>query len=214
MHRYIDELRLLQAIRLAVLATDAAGTITFVNRAATEVFATVDAELVGRPVHDLIEPGAGDGPLDLDAVIAGDTWRGDLTLRRPRGDTFVAAVSGTPVRDSTGQITGMVVVAEDMSEIRSAEAAAASSEARLRLAHEAAQLGSWHWNLATGEVVWDEQLEAIYGMAPGTFGRSYEAWLETVLPEDRDQVLEAVQAAWDARTTYVLRNRIRWPDGT
>ncbi|HSU73766.1 MAG TPA: SpoIIE family protein phosphatase [Terrabacter sp.] len=214
MHRYIDELRLLQAIRLAVVATDAAGTITFVNRAATEVFGTVDAELVGHQVHDLIAPGASDGPMDLDAVIAGATWRGDLILRRPRGDTFVAAVSGTPVRDPTGQITGMVVVAEDMSAVRSAEAAAASSEARLRLAHEAAQLGSWHWNLATGEVVWDEQLEAIYGMAPGTFGRSYEAWLETVLPEDRDQVLEAVQAAWEARSTYVLRNRIRWPDGT
>jgi PAS domain S-box-containing protein len=214
MHRYIDELRLLQAIRLAVLATDAVGTITFVNRAATEVFATVDAELVGHHVHDLIAPGASDGPLDLDAVLAGDTWRGDLTLRRPRGDTFVATVSGTPVRDPTGQITGIVVVAEDMSEIRSAEAATAASEARLRLAHEAAQLGSWHWNLATGEVVWDEQLEAIYGMAPGTFGRSYEAWLETVLAEDRDQVLAVVQAAWEARSTYVLRNRIRWPDGT
>ncbi len=214
MHRYIDELRLLQAIRLAVLATDAVGTITFVNRAATEVFATVDAELVGRHVHDLIAPGPSDGPLDLDAVIAGDTWRGDLTLRRPHGDTFVAAVSGTPVRDPTGKVTGSVLVAEDISEIRAAEAAAAASEARLRLAHEAAQLGSWHWNLATGEVVWDEQLEAIYGMAPGTFGRSYEAWLETVLPEDRDQVLAAVQAAWDARSTYVLRNRIRWPDGT
>jgi PAS domain-containing protein len=84
MHRYIDELRLLQAIRLAVLATDAVGTITFVNRAATEVFATVDAELLGRQVRDLIEPGTSDGPLDLDQVIAGDTWRGDLTLRRPR----------------------------------------------------------------------------------------------------------------------------------
>jgi PAS domain S-box-containing protein len=214
MHRYIDELRLLQAIRLAVLATDAVGTITFVNRAATEVFATVDAELVGRPVHDLIAPDAGDGSLDLDAVIGGDTWRGDLTLRRPHGDTFVAAVSGTPVRDSTGEITGIVVVAEDMSEIRAAEAAAAASEARLRLAHEAAQLGSWHWDLAADEVVWDEQLEAIYGMAPGTFGRSYEAWLETVLPQDRNQVLAAVQAAWDTRSTYVLRNRIRWPDGT
>jgi PAS domain S-box-containing protein len=214
MHRYIYELRLLQAIRLAVLATDAVGTITFVNRTATEVFATVDAELVGRHVHDLITPGASDDPLDLDAVLAGETWRGDLSLQRPRGDTFVATVSGTPVRDPTGEITGIVVVAEDMTEIRAAEAAAAASEARLRLAHEAAQLGSWHWNLATGEVVWDEQLEAIYGMTPGTFGRSYEAWLETVLPEDRDEVLAAVQAAWDARSTYVLRNRIRWPDGT
>ncbi len=214
MHRYIDELRLLQAIRLAVLATDAAGTITFVNRAATEAFATVDAELLGRHVGELTVPGAGNGSLALDAVVAGETWRGDLSLRRPRGDTFVAAVSGTPVRDAAGQVTGTVVVAEDMTEIRSAEAAAAASEARLRLAHEAAQLGSWHWDLASGEVVWDEQLEAIYGMAPGTFGRSYEAWLATVHPEDRDEVLAAVQEAWDARSTYVLRNRIEWPDGT
>ena len=215
MHRYIDELRLLQAIRLAVLATDAVGTITFVNRAATEVFNTVDVELVGSHVLELVEPpGAGDDPFDLDAVIAGDTWRGDLTLRRTRGDTFVAAVSATPVRNPTGQVTGSVVVAEDMSDIRAAEAATAGSEARLRLAHEAAQLGSWHWNLTTGDVVWDEQLEAIYGMAPGTFGRTYEAWLETVFPEDRDQALAAVQAAWDARSSYVLRNRIRWPDGT
>ena len=212
MHRYIDELRLLQAIRLAVVATGAAGTITFVNPAATELFAAVDAELVGRPVHDLIASGT--GPPALDAVMTGETWRGDLTLRRLHGDTFLAAVSGTPVLDSTGQVTGMVVVAEDMSEIRSAEAAAAASEARLRLAHEAAQLGSWHWDLAADEVVWDEQLEAIYGMAPGTFGRSYEAWLETILPEDRDEALAAVAAAWEARSSYVLRNRIRWPDGT
>ena len=153
MHHYIDELRLLQAIRLAVLATDSFGSITFVNRAATEVFATVDAELVGRPVHDLIAQGASAAPLDLDAVLAGETWRGDLTLRRPHGDTFVAAVSGTPIRDATGQVTGIVVVAEDMSQIRTAQTAAAASEARLRLAHEAAQLGSWHWNLATEEVV-------------------------------------------------------------
>ena len=214
MHHYIDELRLLQAIRLAVLATDPAGTITFVNRAATEVLATVDDELLGHDVGDLIVPGPGNDSLDLEAVVAGETWRGDLTLRRPRGDAFVAAVSATPVCDAVGRITGTVVVAEDMTDIRSAEAAAAASEARLRLAHEAAQLGSWHWDLASGEVVWDEQLEAIYGMAAGTFGRTYEAWLETVDPQDRDEVLAAVQTAWEACSTYVLRNRIQWPDGT
>ena len=214
MHRYIDELRLLQAIRLAVLATDTAGTITFVNQAASEVYATDDAELVGAEVRALFVTSDDGDSLDLDAVIAGETWSGDVTLRRPRGDTFVAAVSATPVRDPAGQITGAVVVAEDMTEIRSAEAAAAASEQRLRLAHEAAQLGSWHWDLASGEVVWDEQLEAIYGMAPGTFGGTFEAWLETVTPEDRDQAMAVVQEAWDSLSTYVLRNRIRWPDGT
>jgi PAS domain S-box-containing protein len=214
MHRYIDELRLLQAIRLAVLATDTAGTVKFLNQAASEVYATADAELLGEDVRVLSVPRDDGASLDLDAVLAGQTWSGDVTLRRPRGDTFVAAVSATPVRDLAGEITGAVVVAEDMTEIRSAEAAAAASEQRLRLAHEAAQLGSWHWDLASGEVVWDEQLEAIYGMAPGTFGGTFEAWLETVAPEDRDQAMAVVQEAWDSCSTYVLRNRIRRPDGT
>ena len=33
--------------------------------------------------------------------------------------------------------------------------------------HEAAQLGTWQWEISTGAVVWDERLEAIFGYAPG-----------------------------------------------
>ena len=109
---------------------------------------------------------------------------------------------------------GAVVVAEDMTEIREAEAEAAASEQRLRLAHEAAELGSWHWDMGTGITVWDEQLEAIYGLPPGGFDGTFEAWLATVHPDDREHALSVVQQAIEARSAYVLRNRMFWPDGT
>jgi PAS domain S-box-containing protein len=214
--RYIDELRLLQAIRLSVVATDRHGIITFVNEAGAEAYAAEADDLLGLDVRSLLSPDAPaiEGGFDFDAVMAGLTWRGDLTVRRPHGGTFVAAVSATPTRDRDGEITGAVVVAEDMTEIRAAEAEAEASQQRLRLAHEAAELGSWHWDMTTGVTVWDEQLETIYGMPPGGFDGTFEAWLDTVHPDDRERVLQAVQEAIDARSSYVLRNRVNRPDGT
>ncbi len=216
MQRYIDELRLLQAIRLSVVATDRHGIITFVNEAGAETYAADADDLIGLDVRSLLSPDAPaiEGGFDFDAVMAGLTWRGDLTVRRPHGETFVAAVSATPTRDRDGEITGAVVVAEDMTEIREAEAEAEASQQRLRLAHEAAELGSWHWDMTTGVTVWDEQLEAIYGMPPGGFDGTFEAWLDTVHPDDRERVLLAVQEAIDARSSYVLRNRVNRSDGT
>lgn len=217
MQRYIDELRLLQAIRLAVVATDERGVISFVNEAGAEAYAAGVDDLVGRDLRELLplerlDNGA-QPAFDFDAVMAGETWRGDLTVRRPRGDTFVAAVSATPIRDREGVVTGAVVVAEDMTEIREAEAEAAASQQRLRLAHEAAELGSWHWDMTTGVTVWDEKLEEIYGMPPGGFDGTFEAWLETVHPDDRERVLQVVQDAIEARSSYVLRNRVNRDDG-
>ncbi len=215
MQRYIDELRLLHAIRLAVLATDTGGVITFVNEAATETYAADAEGLLGRDVLGLLSSGPNsESPFDLDAVLAGETWRGDLSVRRPLGGTLLAAVSATPIRDGAGAVVGAVVVAEDMTEVREAEAEAAASEQRLRLAHAAAELGSWHWDMATGVTVWDEQLEAIYGMPPGGFDGTFEAWEATLHPDDHDRVMAIVQDAVAARSSYVLRNRMFWPDGT
>jgi PAS domain S-box-containing protein len=217
MHRYIDELQLLQAIRLAVVATDAAGVVTFANEAASEVYGAEAPELLGRDVVELFggrDPAGQAAALDLAAVLAGSTWSGDLTVRLPDGAERLAAVSATRVLDGEGTVSGAVVVAEDLTEVREAEAVAAASEQRLRLAHEAAELGSWHWDIPGGTTVWDEQLEAIYGMPPGGFGGSFEAWQRTIHPDDHDRVMAVVQEALDARSSYVLRNRIFWPDGT
>jgi PAS domain S-box-containing protein len=111
-------------------------------------------------------------------------------------------------------VLGAVVLAEDLTEIRAAEREAAASEQRLRLAHEAAELGSWHWDMATGVTVWDEELEAIYGMPPGGFDGTFDAWEATLHPDDHDQAMAIVEEAIGARSSYVLRNRIFWPDGT
>lgn len=213
--RYLDELRLLHAIGLAVVATDRDGVVTFVNDKAAEVYAAGPDDLLGRDIRELMasDPGA-TTPFDLGVIQGGQPWRGELSARRPGGGVFLAGVSVTPVRDGDGDVLGAVVLAEDLTEIRAAEREAAASEQRLRLAHEAAELGSWHWDMATGVTVWDEELEAIYGMPPGGFDGTFDAWEATLHPDDHDQAMAIVEEAIGARSSYVLRNRIFWPDGT
>ena len=57
--------------------------------------------------------------------------------------------------------------------------------ARAALALEAAHAGTWKWIVATGELEWDEQLERVFGVVPGTFQGTLEAYLDLVHPADR-----------------------------
>jgi PAS domain S-box-containing protein len=84
----------------------------------------------------------------------------------------------------------------------------------LRAALAAAGTGTWRWDAASGLVRWDPTLEALCGIAPGQFEATYEAWLETLHPDERDGILALVQDALDRRTAYQFEHRTIWPDGT
>jgi PAS domain S-box-containing protein len=84
----------------------------------------------------------------------------------------------------------------------------------LQAALAAAGTGTWHWSVATGLVHWDATLEALCGMAPGEFGATYEAWLESLHPDERDGILGLVQDALERRGPYQFEHRTVWPDGT
>jgi PAS domain S-box-containing protein len=89
-----------------------------------------------------------------------------------------------------------------------------TDELRLRLAHEAAELGTWHWNAADDSNVWDDQMLRIYGLTRETFDGSWDFWVSSIYPDDREQAIAVVQEAMAGCASYVLRNRIVRPDGT
>ena len=215
MQRCVDELPLLDAIRLSVIATDADGVVSFANEAAAEMFAAT-GDLVGHRLLDFLAwpEQRPEGRRELDAVLAGATWHGDLLLRRLDGTRMVAAVTATPVRDPAGDVRGSVVVCEDMTEVRQGEARREAAERRLRLAHEAAGLGAWQWEIPTGRVSWDARLEEIFGLAPGEYDGTVDTWMEMLHPDDRAEMIGIVQQAMTACSPYVLRTRIVRPDGT
>jgi len=93
-----------------------------------------------------------------------------------------------------------------------AEAAARESEEGLRLAVQAGQMGTWEWTIATGRVVWSPALEAIHGLAPGSFRGTFDAFRAEIHSEDLVRVEKAIAEALETGT-HRLEYRIVRPDG-
>ncbi|WP_282945096.1 SpoIIE family protein phosphatase [Cellulomonas endometrii] len=83
---------------------------------------------------------------------------------------------------------------------------------RWQLAITAGGVGSFDWDLQTGLLEWDDQLHALFGVAPGEFARSIEAFDALVHPDDRGRVHEALQDAIAACSEYTAEYRVVHPD--
>jgi PAS domain S-box-containing protein len=86
-------------------------------------------------------------------------------------------------------------------------------EERLQLALDAGRMGNWDWNIQTGKVTWSADLEAIHGLAPGSFPGTFEAYKNEIHPDDRQKV-EAAIAQNLQRGEHHVEYRIVRPDGS
>jgi PAS domain S-box-containing protein len=102
---------------------------------------------------------------------------------------------------------------EDAAENRKrAEEQLQLSEERLALAVIGAGLGTWHFNVVTGEFVWSEKCREIFGVSPeGPL--TYEVFIGMIFPEDRERVDQAVAEALKEKKDYAAEFRIVRPDG-
>src|SRR6187551_3579541 len=69
------------------------------------------------------------------------------------------------------------------------------SEETLRLALQAASLGTWSFDPATGAMDWSVEMERIFGLEPGGFSGSFTAFAALIRPEDRERVRATLEAA-------------------
>lgn len=97
--------------------------------------------------------------------------------------------------------------------LKRTEQALRESEAQLRLALEAACMGTWNWNILTGEIVWSANMEALFGLKPGGFDGRYETFVNCLHPDDRDRVLNAISDAVSLGEPYEIEFRVVFPDG-
>jgi PAS domain S-box-containing protein len=76
------------------------------------------------------------------------------------------------------------------------------SEASLRLALEAGEMGSFEWNIQMGEIRWSDNLEAIHGLPAGTFSGTFESFQNLIHAEDRPGVLEKIRCCVETGADY------------
>jgi PAS domain S-box-containing protein len=85
---------------------------------------------------------------------------------------------------------------------------------RLRDALKEVRVGSWDWDIRTGDLVWDEAALELYGTRPAEFTGRIESWMRFVHPDDLAPTLAAAQRAIADGTVYEAEYRVRRLDGT
>ncbi len=86
-------------------------------------------------------------------------------------------------------------------------------ELEARLAFAAGRMGSWRWDIRTGEVSWSKEMEAAYGLEPGTFGGTLAAFVERIHPDDRERIAAELELATAAGADFSMEHRVLMDDG-
>ncbi len=212
----VAEREIFDALHRAVVVTDPHGRIQFWNAAAEALYGWTDQEVVGLSVIDVLAP-EDELPANqaqLQAVASGHAVSGERTVTRRDGSRIRVLTFTRPVFDKFGTVKALVGSAEDVTAQRQAEQHARELTEHFRFAIQAGGLGTWRWDMATGETTWDERLEALFGLPPGGFDGSFESYTSRLHPADRERVLAAVEDAVATRSSYRVEHRVVWPDGS
>jgi two-component system, cell cycle sensor histidine kinase and response regulator CckA len=170
----------------------------------------------------------------------GDGWAHALNRALPDAASVVGSASADFLPGLPGVQVSLAESLEDDSELlvlrasqlgpraASAESSGAQSAADGQLpssaaddtnaiflsqAEELSHIGCFEWDIHSNRVRWSDGLFRIYGLEPQQFEATLEAFLERVVPEDRPQVMQAVQGAMRDRSEFISKERIRRDNG-
>ncbi len=102
----------------------------------------------------------------------------------------------------------------DITERKQVQEALQQSGQRLSLAQQIAHVGTFDWDIRTDVNVWTPELEAMYGLPPGGFAGTEEAWEQLIHPDDRAGAIRLVEQAFETGEPTEGQWRIVWPDGS
>ncbi len=169
----------------AMFIKDPDGRYLFMNEEGARVLSVNREQAIGRTDHDLLPP-------ELAAqFVANDqrVWESErlLTVEElvPQADgVHTSVVKKFLLWDEQSRPYALSGIALDITPGLKLEAAVQASEARLRLAQSAANIGVFDWDILAQKGVWSPELERMWGLPLGGYDGTAEAWRHLVHPDD------------------------------
>ncbi len=108
-----------------------------------------------------------------------------------------------------GRVVALTLLATDVTRLKHADLALHASEEKLRVAVAATGMGLWSWDAIKDEVVWDDVVTDLFGLAEGQAPQTYAEWFDLIHPADRARVAAAMDRSRRSGTFEDFEHRSR-----
>ncbi len=197
--------------------TDVDHRFTYVSERGPEAIGSNTKDILGKSRWDLVSKNINEEKWK--------THRDDLenhkmfreleySIITSTNEEIIISVSGIPVFDGEGEFHGYRGTARDVTIRRASELLLKKSEERFTKSQNFANIGTWDWNIQSGELYWSERIGPLFGYEPGQLETTYDNFVTAIHPEDREMVTGAVMACIEKGEEYNIEHRVVWPNGT
>ncbi|MCW9005083.1 MAG: PAS domain-containing protein, partial [Gammaproteobacteria bacterium] len=187
--------------------TDIAGRITFVNDKFCEISGYTETELLGQNHRILKSENHPDTFYNdmWDSISHGNTWNGLICNQRKDHSNYWVESTIMPILDNKGKPDGYLSARTDVT-------AFIINDDRLTRSQQFANIGTWDWNIQTGELIWSDRIAPLFGYMNEIPETTYENFIAAVHPEDQQMVEEAITNCVKQEAEYNIEHRVVWQD--
>jgi PAS domain S-box-containing protein len=148
----------------------------------------------------------------IEAVRRGEDAQLIYSATGPDGAARWLELRGITLHDEQGRPVLMAGITIDITERKRVEEALREKEERLRMALEAANAGSFDWDIASGVILWTSNRQVSHRAQ--NFEQAYQSWRATVHPQDIERVEAAVAKSLAERRDLYVEYRVLRYDGS
>jgi len=180
----------LAAAANAVVITNVAGAVVWVNPAFTQLTGYASPEIVGQSTR-VLNSGQNKRALYEEmwrTILGGNIWRGELINRRKDGSLYDEEMTITPVRDSARKITHFVAIKQDISARKRSEERLTQLSQAMESTSEFIAMGDRTANITFANRAW---LRALGYSAHELIGQSFRSILS---PNNPPELLDEIDA--------------------
>ncbi|MGD0965897.1 MAG: PAS domain S-box protein [Candidatus Acidiferrales bacterium] len=112
-----------------------------------------------------------------------------------------------------GRLHGSGKVTRDVTARKKAEEDLRDSEEMVRMAVEAAEMGTWFWNVQRDEISWSDKFGALFGLTSNA-KLTYKLIIQVIHQDDRQRLDQSVQNTLNLGVPYDIEYRVVWPDSS
>ena len=208
---------LFEATPDAILLVSKDGLVVNANSHASELFACQHDQLIGATVESLIPERFRVTHQKLRDEAFKHTDNRDFMSS---GKFFAQTTNGEEVPldislsyfNHEGQSLAIVTL-KDISRLDKTERELAASRSMFAKAQKITHLGSWHWDIHSDNLLWSDEAYHIFGAASDAFESNYDAFLTLLHPDDKERVVNAMNATVVYDKPYSIEHRIIRPSG-